>query len=111
MVFGKLSKIYLYFTIKPAYMNVGNLKIYKTDIAANQIQEIKYSDQEDDFHQYINGILSAIIKNEKSRRYRFLSDAAEMYTLVNRCVSGERFKESAERAARRLMEEEKKAQQ
>lgn len=91
-------------------MNIVSIKIYKVDIKSNSVKEANYSSTNNDFENYISDIISDVLKRDKSRRYNFISDTSEMFTLINRSVYDNKFDESVKRSSERLLAEEKKAQ-
>lgn len=91
-------------------MVIKNISIHKIDIKENNIINIPYSSENIDFASYVSGIISDVLKGEKSRRFKFVSDTTEMFTLINQSVYDNKFIDSVKRSSEKLFAEEIRAQ-
>lgn len=91
-------------------MQIVALKIHKINIQTNSIDELTYKNTNSDFDKYINDIITDVLKSDKTRSHKFISETSEMYTLITRSMFQDKFNESVERSSQRLLAEEAKAQ-
>jgi hypothetical protein len=91
-------------------MEIVKIKVQKLEVQKGTLTEILYKQEDTDFVQYLYEILKDVNENEKSRKYQFISDTSEIYTLISRSIYEDKFEESVNRSSKRLLEEEQDAQ-
>jgi hypothetical protein len=92
-------------------MKIIQMALHAIDHTGNKTTYLDVSNENNDLNDYISELLSKISNMGSKRKFVFESNSTEIKSVIDRILAGENYKQEAEKAAIRLLNKEKDAQE